>query len=323
MRYASQSMNIEAALRDVRHHRANVRARGADALAKASGKNLYAARDVLRQSLSDVDSEVRCAAALSLGELADLEALHPLINLLQTDSDTLVRQTAVVALARIGNNEALPVLIRALDDPSADVRFHLVAALAQLSPQSAPAYLEKLLADPDPDVRGNAAAALGDLQHHEAADEIASLLEDPAPATQVEAAVALARLSDSRGTQTLVSYLEHPEFEHLAAEYLYRLPTQKAVPALQKTAQRRFGDPFAKTWAAGALARLGHPFGKGSLLESLESRRSMVRGLTIEILGELAPTTPWAKQALENFLKSRDATLWRDELNAALSGNSG
>lgn len=323
MRYADRRLTPEAALRDLSHRDPRVRVQAADALGHL-GENAdpalaEKARAALRSALRDDDPEVRYATALSLGELRDAGAVPVLVEQIEADGHPLPRQAAVIALGLIGDRAAIPPLLRALQAAPPDVRFQAATSLAQLDPAAARAPLEQALHDPDAEVRAAAAAALGDIGDRQASAALAGLLEDLHPQAAFEAACALARLGDRRGTSVLLANLAREDLGLRAAEHLYRCPDPSAVPALRRRLDRWLTPRLHKAWLAAALARLGEPRGREVLVTLLWSRREMVRGLCIELLGEIGE--PWAIDALQQMAASEAGQRWREELAAALSGH--
>jgi HEAT repeat protein len=307
---------VEAALRDVSESRPEARAKAATALARVDEADLGRSTTALRILLNDPHPAVRQAAALSLGELRDGLALPMLVDQMQRDEDPMARQAAVIALGTLGDARAVTPIEEALAGGSADVRFQAVLSWAQLASGRSIEPLRRALADPDAEVRGNAAAALGDLGEAGSADLLAACLEDPQETVRIEAAVALARLGDGRGGRMLATYLHHREYGLLAAEHLFRHPIEEAIPALRKLLGRWFGSPLVEIWAAGTLVQLGQDDGRAPLLAALKKRKPMVRGLAIQVLGELHQD--WSVQALRELQASPAGQEWREEIAEAL-----
>ena len=317
MRYADKTMSPEAALRDLSHENPQARVRAADALGKAGAGVADRACPVLRGLLSDDNPDVRYTAALSLGELNDKLSVEALVDVVEGDGHPMPRQAAVIALGLIGDPRATGALTEALRSAPPDVRFQATTSLAQVNPEAAVGPLRRALKDEDPEVRGSATAALGDLGDPRAANAVARLLDDPRPGICLEAAVALSRLGDRRGTPVLAAALTDRKHCYLAAEQLYLRPDAEARAALELTLGRWLTPSLLRVWAAGALHKLGHAGAKEHLLELLGSRRSMVRGLAIEVLGELGE--PWAHDALRELAASPGGDRWKEELEEALA----
>lgn len=314
-------LSLEVALRDLEHHSPRARLRALDALGKAPAADVDRACQALRPFLGDDDPEARYTAALSLGELEDRASVEALIAQIDGDGHPLPRQAAVIALGMIGDPRALKALVQALRHAPPDVRFQAVTSLVQVAPEEAPGPLRRALSDEDQEVRGSAAAALGDLRCQRAANDLVALLQDPYPGVCLEAAVALARLGDRRGSAVLVENLSSGDRQLLAAEHLFRCPDAEVIPHLHRLLGRWFTSPLAKVWAAGALCRLKDGSGKEKLLGLLRNRRIMVRGLAIQVLGELGQ--PWAMEALQELAAKPEGQQWLREIEDALKGHQG
>ncbi len=321
MRYVNQEINPEAALTDLQDPDPRVRVRAADALAVVEGEVAERACAALRDRLADDDPDVRYTVALALGELRDADAVDALIEATEGDGHPLPRQAAVIALGRIGDPRATAALGRMLRDAPPDVRFQAATSLVQVNPQRATGYLRKALRDGDAEVRASAAAALGDLGDPAECDRLVRLLEDPVGTVQLEAAVSLARLGDRRGTPVLVLALDHDDSRYLAAEQLFRCPDPASLPTLEKLLGGWFTPALLKVWLAAALVRQGAAQGRPALLKALDSRKSMVKGLAIELLGEL--DEPWADDALKELAESPGGEKWREEIQDALDRTIG
>lgn len=318
MRYADKTMNPEAALRDLADDNPEVRVRAADALGKVGGEVAARACPALRKLLQDDRPDVRYTAALALGELVDRESVKALIDVVEGDGHPMPRQAAVIALGMIGEPQATDALVEALESAPPDVRFQAATSLVQVNPKAAKGPLRRALKDEDPEVRGAAIAALGDLGDPKSANAVARLLDDPEKGIRMEAAVTLSRLGDGRGTGLLATALSDRKQCYLAAEHLYLRPDPEARAALEVALGRWLTPALLKVWAAGALHKLGHEGAREQLLELLVSRRSMVKGLAIEVLGELAE--PWAHDALRQLAAGPGGDRWKEEVEEALAG---
>lgn len=294
--------HLDAALRDLAHPDPRVRATAAGALDRAPADRRQEVCGALRDALDDGAGDVRYAAALALRELEDPEAVPRLITMLE-DRDVMARQAAVMALGRIGDPQAVLPLIEALREGPPDVRFQAVTSLVELAdPRALPALLGAL-EDRDAEVRATAAAAVGDLKAHEGADAVALLLKDPDPRVSLEAAYALSRLGDDRGLDTLCRRATHRDFGFLACEALGRLGNPEARQALERAWKGFFVHPLTRVRAAASLLQLGEVAPRETLIVQSRSRRSEVRGLALELLGELGGA--WALDALLAGLKGR------------------
>lgn len=104
---------------------------------------------------TDVDAEVRKAAAYALGYLQDPRSFDALSGALRDLSQPpLVRGMAAEQLASFSKFAAIPPLIAALHDPSAEVRFWAAYALGAIGSVEALPDLEQLAATDTASVPG-------------------------------------------------------------------------------------------------------------------------------------------------------------------------
>lgn len=282
-------MFLEAALRDLEHHDARVRAQAADALGRVEAEARAAAVTALMRACEDAHPSVRYAALLSLGELAAGEAVGAIVPHLG-DGESLCREAAAIALGQLGEAggaAAWDALTRALAADEPEVRFQAIASLAEIDAARAASLVVALLDDGDAKVRAQAAAALGDAGDRALGDRIARRLDD-ADEVRFEAALALARLGDRRALPTLTAALGDGDRALDAATALARLGLDEgARAALGALLDRFFGDALVKVRAAEALARAGDERGLGHLRKAARARRDDVRGLARSVLSEL------------------------------------
>jgi HEAT repeat protein len=78
------------------------------------------------------DTAVRAEAALSLGQLGNVEAVDPLISTLQSDTDPYVRSSAATALGDLGDTRAQETLLDTLQNDTLDVGTAASRALSKL-----------------------------------------------------------------------------------------------------------------------------------------------------------------------------------------------
>lgn len=323
MRYADRTVDFEAALRDLGHANPRVRANAADALGSAELEDhVPRAREALRRALRDDRAEVRYAAALSLGELRDASSVDALCEQMEGDGHPMARQAATIALGMVGERRAVPALARALRDGAPDVRFQAATSLAQLDPAAALEPLLAALGDEDGEVRGAAAEAIGQLGDPARAAALLPLLDDFHEVARHEAALALAKLGDPRAAPTLARTLadRDPDRVIAAAEHLFRCPSEAVATTMRRFLARFLTPTLVKVWLAGALARLEDPQAQARLRGFLGSRRAQVRGLAIEVLGQLGQD--WARALLEELRASPAGAAWAEELAAALDDAS-
>lgn len=129
--------------------------------------------------MSDPADNVRCAAALTLGHLADEGIVSLLCEALTSDSHWQVRRNAAKSLATHAAAAAIPALGTALADEHWQVRQFAAQALQNVSDDSVLPPLVKALSDESSDVRRDAAIALGNLGNPSALNALQQTLDDP------------------------------------------------------------------------------------------------------------------------------------------------
>ncbi len=110
-------------------------------------------------ALTHPDKDVRQAAAVSLGELADRAHVPALARALWAEPDFFVRETLTWALTRTPQDAAAQALL-VLDGPDAGVRLQAVHLLSKVAEPSTVPAVSRLLDDPDPAVVDKAGWAL-------------------------------------------------------------------------------------------------------------------------------------------------------------------
>jgi len=78
------------------------------------------------------DTAVRAEAAMSLGQLGDLQAVTPLISVLQGDSNPYVRSRAAQALGDLGDARARDALMHCLENDMHEVSLKAIEALSKI-----------------------------------------------------------------------------------------------------------------------------------------------------------------------------------------------
>jgi len=139
-----------------------VRRSAAQALARANGRGLKPAFDVLAEALKNDDASVGKYAAEALGNIVDERAINLLVTALQ-GTDQNVRRRAARALGNIDSEDVIEPLIAALKDEH--TRQDAADSLRRTGKQRGiDAAIEAMMTDlehNDPRVRSSAAAALG------------------------------------------------------------------------------------------------------------------------------------------------------------------
>ena len=169
----------------------------------------------------------------------DPEGIPVLLRLLETDPEAEVRSAAAAALGHHAAPATVPALVRAVSDPSEDVRFDVATALGSFywieknedhHKGAAAAALLRLMDDEDEDVRDWATFGIHQGRHDtpETRARLWQALDDPNSAVRGEAAEGLALFGD----RSLI-----PRLDALLRE-------DDELPSHYFTAAEEFGDPI-------------------------------------------------------------------------------
>jgi HEAT repeat protein len=315
--FPSTTITFDAALRDLGSGSAKARAAAAHALGGVTGEvERRRAVDALVRALDDDKPEVRAEACASLGELREPSALVALVKRLD-DGEPIVRQNAAIALGTIGHPDAFAPLETALRDGPADLRFQAATSLAEIDPARALEPALAALADSDPQVVGAAALSLGAIGERERTRVVAALtgkLDHADAGARFDVAYALAELGDDRGRAVLAAAVADGE---RAWDAVTALGTLKAATELRSAVLAKKVPQEAQVLAAGRLLAVeDDPLAQKLLLDALTTRKTHVRGLAVEQLGEVAG--PWATGPLERLARSGKGGELLEPIAAAL-----
>ncbi len=293
--------NFDAALRDLRHGKFEVRAGAAQDLAHHVAEKGERAVAELIGGLDDEHEAVRAAAALSLAEASSADAIDALIGVVD-DEMAEVRMAALTALGEIGAEAAEKAVTEALDDDVAPVRFQAIIAFSRLCPDHDRVVQQLLVAGEDEDplvvhIALRMAEELGGQDDEVPVDPLiveraAALLEHEAPVVKVAAAVILGRSGRDEGNQNLVDVVSgalktnESADEAAALELCGQLGLEQATAALERRAFGRRGllglreNPLA--WQARvALATMGHERASNWILQELGAWNRERRSLAV------------------------------------------
>lgn len=197
---------IDRELRALRRRRAWRRATAAFTLG-----NMGAARaaPALIDTLQDRNRSVRVAAAQSLGRLASVAAVEPIV--LAFAARRIPKLIAGQALLSIGP-PSLPALSRLASDPDPEARAFAIELIGLVGDASHADYVVSHLRDGSAEVRAKAARALGRLGAEPAAAELVEALEDRIVFVRAVAARALGVVGDERAVPALVEVARRDDF---------------------------------------------------------------------------------------------------------------
>jgi HEAT repeat protein len=301
--FPSLSITFDAAMRDLGSGSAKARVMAAHALGGVTDDvERRRAVDALVRALDDDKPEVRAEACASLGELREPTALAALVKRLD-DGIPVVRQNAAIALGTIGHPDAFEPLATALREGPADLRFQAATSLAEIDPARALEPALAALGDDDPQVVGAAALSLGAIGDRDRERVLAALgpkLDHKDLAARFDVAYALAELRDDRGRALLDAANNAGE---RAWDSVTALGGLRAAAELRAAVTSKKMPQEAQVLAAGRLLAVEDaPLAQKLLLDALTTRKTHVRGLAVEQLGEVAG--PWATGPLERLARS-------------------
>jgi HEAT repeat protein len=301
--FPSLSITFDAAMRDLGSGSAKARVMAAHALGGVTDEvERRRAVDALVRALDDDKPEVRAEACASLGELREPAAVAALVKRLD-DGIAVVRQNAAIALGTIGHPDAFEPLATALREGPADLRFQAATSLAEIDPARALEPALAALGDDDPQVVGAAALSLGAIGDRDRERVLAALgpkLDHKDLAARFDVAYALAELRDDRGRAVLAAAINDGE---RAWDAVTALGWLRAAAELRAAVTSKKMPQEAQVLAAGRLLAVeDDPLAQKLLLDALTTRKTHVRGLAVEQLGEVAG--PWATGPLERLARS-------------------
>jgi len=276
--------------------------------AKSSSKILI---KLLKNLDTDVGSrvDVRDRAAEILGELRDVSAITPLVELLEeaasSRADYIMENRAEKILGKLGDCTAVAPLIELLKDSNKDVRISAVWNLSRLGDHTAIVPLIELFKDSDSDVRSSAAWVLGELEDRIAVAPLTELLKDSNSDVRSSAAVALVKLGDRTAVAPLIELLKDSGqgVRSSAAVALGQLEDRTAVAPLIELLKDSNSD--VRRNATEALSQLGDGTAVAPLIELLKDSNSNVRMSATEALSQLGDRT--AVAPLIELLKDSEA----------------
>ena len=157
----------------------------------------------------------------------------------------------------MGSREAIPSLLKALEDPSGNVRRSATEALGNLGSVDAVPGLLKALEDPENYVRRSAIEALGTLGSREAIPGLLKTLEDSNDYVRGIAAKALGKLGGVEAIPGLLKALEHPDsnVRERAAEALGKLGSSLQLANLWRSRLKNPTDWYLGDAIASIQAR--------------------------------------------------------------------
>ena len=152
----------------------------------------------LIELLKDEDGEVVRLTVIALGLLKDPRATEPICEVMDRDDANIrhednpdIRQEAVYALGEIGDPGCIDTLLDLLADK--ELGYSAAAILGNFGSEQVFGKLTKMLASRNPTIRTNAIIALESTQDPASVPFMIKMLNDRSPEVRKEAALALSQ----------------------------------------------------------------------------------------------------------------------------------
>ncbi len=294
----------------------------------------------LVELLNNGEYKVRMAAATTLGEIGDDQAIEPLIESLSDTSknvqrvttvalikigegtvsalldaligkDQLARKWAAEALGSIGDASVAQQLIARLNDPNIEVQRAVVTALGDLKSKRAIEPLIKVLESDNIELARAATEALGQIRSNVAIDPLVAALSSFSEDVRSAAAQALAHIG-SDAVPPLLDELgtADRDLRLYIVEVLGNIGDDRARRALTKALQNP--DERVVAAAAIALGKLGKRLSVKDLAKLIDSNYASVRCAAAQGLGSIGIAN--AVKPLSHLLEDND---WVTRMAAA------
>lgn len=225
----------------------------------------------LIEALHHSDKNVRGKAAVSIGNLGDVEGLKVLLQTLGNETDLYVREDITWALVRMGDAAVLPLI--------------------------------EYLGDSNPAARHHAAHTLGKIADARAVDALISALQDDDSTVIAKAAFALGQIGDTRAIPALIDLLGHEnrEVQTTVNRVLEEFGAAAIQPLIRSMTQGRWQ---AREQAADILGLIGSQEAVPVLIEALKDAQWQVRFAAVTALGAIGGAA--AKNALRQMENDAD-----------------
>jgi len=278
--------------------------------------------------MNDTVLDVRQAAVVSLGRLADARALRDLTipKILHSRDQPLMRAAAVTAIGRLGGAEVIAPLAEMLDDENWVVRIRAeeiimekLDGLTRMEDPETVRMLIRLLAVRHKEVRKRLIVTISRIGNL-AIDEILQTLKTADPRIQTGLIEVLGNIGYRGFTPVLLEFLEHGSYYHklACARALARIKSAAAIDGLVAALDTYSGEVAAEV--SRALVEMGGERVTLRLLEALRhTHKKFFQVNIIRVLGKLRH--PKAVLPLVDAL-SNSYFLIRNTTVEALSGFS-
>lgn len=224
-----------------------------------SGDRLAA--PAVRAQLSSSDPIVRQQAIESLRDLADPEAVQPILAVIRSKTDRSLYRSATQALAAIGTVDAVDALSNIASESKGDLRLRqdAISALGTAARASTMPLLIALATQPKEkaDLRSSATSALGRFSQTEAVDALVRVADEKNPALAREALWALLEPHEAQRDRRVIEMAARADYPHrvLVTRLLAANWVQDFVPTLRNMLDQPL-DSELKLTAFQAMATL-------------------------------------------------------------------
>ncbi|HEY2408290.1 MAG TPA: HEAT repeat domain-containing protein [Polyangiaceae bacterium] len=301
---SSLPRNLNAATRDAKHRRVEVRVAAVRDLARLAHDAERAAAISALVAVLDSDSEpsVRAQAAVCLSDAQAHEAISDLLRAARA-GHVKVREMAVLALGETAPSEHAELralLEETLNDPAPELRFQSLIAARRLVPSLFAERLAEATRDEDMEVRQIAfrlaeeAVDGGEFELPEPVRQRAcAALRDDSSAVRLAAALLLTRVRDSAGHAVIAAVVKRelrvPSLadEQAAVELAGELGLEETRAALSRRAFGILGFTRDRLFwhARVSLARLGDSRARDALLRGLRAYTRDARTVAVAAVG--------------------------------------
>jgi HEAT repeat protein len=264
-----------------------LRANALEALQR-SGASAETAREPVLRGLSDRESIVRFAAAMTAGQLKLAAAYDTLVGMVN-DPDPNVRVAVRFALHRMGDTRFSRDLEKSARDFDRSVRANTAIALGLLGEKSALNVLNAMTADLSPAVRLQVAESMWRLGSHDGLTTLVAASVSRFADDQILAIQALAATKDQRVIEHVRGKLtsDYAEVSLAAARAMGELGSDEGYTlAINGT---KTVDPRQKAMSAFALGAIGRSDAQPALAKLLSDADPNVRLAAATAILQLKP----------------------------------
>ncbi len=162
-------------------------------------------KQILVNALKDKDAQVRKYAADALEKLEIREKLDIVAGKVE-QGEMLEKIRAIYALIDLKGENVNALLVKALKDPSEDVRAAAVRVLGGKGEGAIPALVEALKDDQSPIVVRGVVEALGNFEDQRLLGALMGALRNPDTGVVERALEAISRLGDRRAEEAMIHF---------------------------------------------------------------------------------------------------------------------